>query len=70
MLNARDDVGIWRSIKAHSLIELLRQVPSDARIAVGPVGNLSVLQGEAGKEEDWVQLGYIDLSEETYEPFA
>lgn len=70
MLNGRDDIGIWRSITVGSLADILKDLPHDAILAVGPVGNLSVFTGAAGDEDNWVQIGYIDISEEIFEAIS
>jgi len=67
MLNGRDDLGIWRSITVGSLMDILKDLPHDAHLAVGPVGNLSVFKGMPADEDHWVQTGWIDLGDESFE---
>lgn len=69
MLNARDDIGIWRSITVEKLTGILTDLPPNAFVVVGPVGNLSVFIGAPGDEDNWLQTGYIDINEETFEAF-
>jgi hypothetical protein len=66
MLNRRDDIGIWNSLTAGKLAEILRDVPPDARLTTNRVGGIAVLVGEPGKEDDWEQIGHIDITNECY----
>jgi hypothetical protein len=64
MLNARDDLGIWRSIKVGKLVDLLSGLPRDHNVIVNEVGNLLILKGDEGQEDSWEETHCIELSSE------
>jgi len=70
VLNMRDDIGIWRSIKVGKLRDALAKLPDDANVVVGQIGNLQILEGKVGQEDDWVCTGWIDLTAEEYQEFS
>jgi hypothetical protein len=70
MLNKRDDIGIWRSIRVSKLKELLRDVPDDLILVIGKIGNPVFLRGDPGDEDNWEKVSFLDISSEALMSFG
>jgi hypothetical protein len=67
MLNMRDDIGIWKSITVGELRRCMIDLADDHRIVINGVGNIAVMVGLPGDEDNWDMVGYIDIAGGYYE---
>lgn len=62
-LNMRDDIGIWKSVTVGELLAALEGLPPGAHVVLNPItDNLTVMQGEAGDEQNWTAVAHIDIA--------
>lgn len=57
-----DELTGLKCVSPAQMIEIMKKVPSESRICVNKVGNLSAYN------EKWEFIGFVDLNSEVWEP--